>query len=254
MNYIGVELYKLNHSKSGRIFMCISILTAVFFIMMFMQRKEMIKGTLQLMPAVINNMDKSFVFIAVTAFVTSFIFAKEFQDRTYLYVFFRPVSLAKLYMNRIIAIMIYLFEIFFVISFICALAGIVLFKGFTIETGDTSLKYYIIRNILFISVLWFQNIFIILLDILISGIVENQMFSTVITIIAAIIISFIAGMLPSYMQSFMGLTYNLLKPFENQSLNEFAMSSLYISFLTLANGLVFGIPGCIYILKSKRGH
>lgn len=159
MKYIRLELYKLHHSRAGQLFMLIPVLAGFCFIIMFLQKRELIKGTFQLMVAVINNLNNNVVFTITAAFVTSFLFAKEFQDRSYLYVFFRPISLLKLYFYRVIAIMLYLLEIILIISIICVAIGIVLFHDITIDTGDISLVNYIIRNVLFIILIWLQNFF-----------------------------------------------------------------------------------------------
>jgi ABC-2 type transport system permease protein len=202
IKYLKIELYKLNKSTNGKIsLLLVSALFIIYSLIAFYRSKNIISA-IQFSMYMFSNINNTFAIYFITILMTTFMFAKEFEDRTFTYIFCRPVSWIKLFITKILAILIFLGEIIlgiFVLSFII---GALFWNISKIPGLDLNLLQSITRMCYYYISSWFNLVFIISLTIFISILLKKQIG----TMIASCGVFFILALFVSYIPE--NITYS----------------------------------------------
>ena len=184
MKYVKDELYKLNHSFQGRICILLVSLMAIFLTVANIVIGKGSEDSFLTFPMyLISNIQNVYILIIVAIIATTNLFDKEFQNRTYIYIFIRPISWLHLFISKILASFLYMLEILSGILIFSLVIG--LFVG-TIKPCselDPNLLSSIIRLLGYFFIVAISFFFIISLTSIVSINARNQITSIVVGII-----------------------------------------------------------------------
>ncbi|HGG0418967.1 TPA: ABC transporter permease, partial [Clostridium sporogenes] len=121
MSYLNIEIKKIRKSKLGLItFITVCFFTVTLYAIFRYTDKEM--SVFKFFFRVFAGLNYLPFIIPAIVFI-SLLFAKEFQDRTMIYTFLRPVKYYKLFFSKMLAAFLYSIFIVVIIFFATFLYG-----------------------------------------------------------------------------------------------------------------------------------
>jgi hypothetical protein len=144
MKYLKSELVKIRKSRSLFIILLLALSYSIFVYAEYFYEQSTNQSFFIFFYKSISGLTDIPIFNIGSIVFTSLLFAKEFEDRTILYIFMRPVECSKLFFSKIIAIIIYSFGII-IILFLNTLIVSICFFGIKVLPGDISIANSIIR-------------------------------------------------------------------------------------------------------------
>lgn len=238
--YAKNELYKLNHSLQGKLGILIIGLLALFLSTTYIKVGNAFQNSFLSFPMyLISNIQNIYILIIISIIATTFLFDREFQDRTYIYIFIRPVSWVRLLIDKIIASYLYIIELLCGITIFSIILGLLTGNIKPCSSLDTTLISSFIRVFGYFIITSLSFIFIISLTSLISINCRNQIGSIITTLILFfIIIILIIAIFKESNYSFTPFYYL----FFSQYISELTVSSIIkIIFKGLVILLIYSI-------------
>ena len=178
--YLKQELMKIKKSKS---FLIILLVTLSYSIIVYSEYLYSISRSesffIFFYKSVSGFTGVPIVNIGAIVF-TSLLFAKEFEDRTIIYIFMRPIKCGKLFLGKILAIIIYSFAVTTILFLITLVLSISFFELKSLP-GDISMANSFIRCLVCILYTFVGILISIGLSCLISVITRNQVGSIILS-------------------------------------------------------------------------
>lgn len=252
MELIRRELSKIECSRSGALLnILVILLVGLYSIILTHYNQTMtITNGLEFVIGIANNINMFGIMMLISVYYTSVLFAKDYEDRTYLYASIRKISIYKIYLARIVAIVLYIVKLYIFIDSILLIYGF--FKwGFAplpmcISTGES-----ITRVGLLLIEICVSNLFWISVTVLASVIFKNQIIAIIIGVFSNTVINIITQLLPQGMRRFTISPYN---DFYANGLFEVSEMGQFVQNINLglANYLVYG--AIVYVLSLWLVH
>ncbi|MCR4942874.1 MAG: ABC transporter permease, partial [Clostridium sp.] len=173
MNLVKIEFNKIQKSRIGKILIPAAVLVIIVYSLILMSTQSQIASNFEYMVGVLNNINMFGIMMFITVYCTALLFANEFENRIGIYVSIRHTPIRKIYISRILAIMLYVLIIYLLEFIVLFVIGAVKY-GMSGLASDLGIGQSFIKVFLLMIEMWMSNLFIIAIGILASVIIKNQ--------------------------------------------------------------------------------
>lgn len=180
--YLKNELAKIRKSKSLLIVLLLALIYSTFIYGEYFIRQPLNQSCFVFFYKCISGLTGIPIVNICAIVFTSLLFAKEFEDRTIIYVFMRPIKCSKLFFSKIAAIIIYSFGITILLFLITLLLSLGFFEVIKLP-DDISITNSFIRCLICLLYTFVGMLISIGLSCLMSVTTRNQFGSIILTTI-----------------------------------------------------------------------
>lgn len=192
MRALKIELIKIIKSPLSWIGFAL-LLAFPLFIIIFIRTRFADKTALDITVFSIVTLIDTFALYIVCAMVSSLSFAGEFQHKTLRYILLRPISLGKLFFNKVLSSLLFVFTIFLTAVLLCLLLNSLLWDLLPLHgKGNVVLSNPLFRISLIIGSALVICLFLISVTTLFSVILKNQVTVIIVTVLLFLLL-FILG-------------------------------------------------------------
>lgn len=182
MRYLKNELKKINKSKLSQILLALVLIYSVVIYSTYLYILDNQQSFLTFFLESFRKMTTIPIFNIISIALSSLLVAREYQDRTMMYVYIRPAKTYKLFFSKFIAVMLYSCFIVLIVFLLTLFIGCLFFEYipfyFDTNIGDSMLRCLIYLLYTFVGLLISTS-----LSFLICVIVRNQVGSALISIL-----------------------------------------------------------------------
>ncbi|KNY28936.1 ABC transporter permease [Pseudobacteroides cellulosolvens] len=226
------EYTKINDSILGKASFIISIALTIIYMVIYGVSLDKNQSFLSYSAEVFERVSLLYIFSFIAVTLTALLFAREFQDRTIIYVLIRPIKASKLFLNKIFAIALYVFKIMTLCFFIPMLPGLIIFK-FQYFNFDANWVDSILKMALFYVNSLISIFLPIIICVLISLISKNQLISIISTLVVFFIGIFLnlTVTFGSFQTKMSVIPYIVMTKYIEEKFNIFKDYFMYYTFM-----------------------
>lgn len=256
MKYIKNELYKLNKSRQGMIGYLLVLFLMIGYTMLFLTKnefRESVTGGIEFSIAILSNISHTYILFFIIFLMTSFIFAKEFESRTYVYIFIRPVSWASLFTAKIAAVMIYFAQIIITVLLVSLLTGVLVWGAKPIGSVDLTMAESVCRLLYYYLSTWFNMVFLVSLCALVSVILKSQISTIIVSFAIFLSLALAVSYIPDILIYNSPTLYLFLVFFLKEKFQIF--SSMFYKGILICSvySIILGLIAYVVSYRMRRG-
>lgn len=248
---VGLKIELLKIAKSKLLWLGFALLMAFpLALIIFIRSRFADRTALDItVYTLVTIVDSSALFIVASMF-SGLIFAGEFQYKTLRYILIRPISLGKLFLNKVVAVWLYVSLLLLATIVLCTLLNCLLWEPLPMHgKGELILTRPALRFFLLICSALVISFFLISLTTFYSVLLKSQVTVVVLTVLTYLIFFITANIYPLiHMALPIDFRHNFLNPIGEEQLK---MSSILLNYLILAVESLLVLAATFFIVKRS---